>query len=150
MAEVKEVPNDVLLPLVGEMLEGGHTATIRVKGVSMRPFLENNRDLVTLKAPDGPLRKGDAVLALTDGNRYVLHRIKEIVGDAVMLKGDGNLDQEERTHRGDVIGVVTHYIRPGHKTVAATSRRRRMEVALWCAMPRIMRRIGLHIYRKLL
>ena len=57
-----EVPNAILLGHVKEALQIGHTATINVKGYSMRPFLENSKDKVRL-APPGVLRVGDAVLA---------------------------------------------------------------------------------------
>ena len=36
-----EVPNAVLLGQVKEAIREGHTATINVKGYSMRPFLEH-------------------------------------------------------------------------------------------------------------
>ena len=43
-----EIPNDILIPKIKELLDRGATATIRVKGYSMRIFLDNGRDLVTL------------------------------------------------------------------------------------------------------
>ena len=43
-----EVPNAVLLGQVKEAIREGHTATINVKGYSMRPFLEHCRDKVRL------------------------------------------------------------------------------------------------------
>lgn len=56
------LPNEHLLPLVAEALEQGHTATIWVKGFSMRPFLEHERDRVKLAYPQ-QVQVGDAVLA---------------------------------------------------------------------------------------
>ena len=39
-----EIPNAILLEEVRKAINEGHTATINVKGFSMRPFLENNRE----------------------------------------------------------------------------------------------------------
>ena len=71
-----EVPNDILIAKVKEILDRGATATFRVKGYSMRIFLEHERDLVTLKAPiKENLRVGDVVLAEDSPRHYVLHRV---------------------------------------------------------------------------
>ena len=50
---VLEVPNHLLIAEVRRALQQGHTATLRVKGYSMRLFLESNRDKVLL-APVAP------------------------------------------------------------------------------------------------
>ena len=89
-----EVPNAVLLGQVKEAIREGHTATINVKGYSMRPFLEHCRDKVRL-ASFTDLKVGDAVLAEFSPDKYVLHRIIEIDGDVVVMMGDGNLRHKE-------------------------------------------------------
>lgn len=49
----KQFPNDKFLPEVVRLLDEGHTVTLRLRGYSMRPFLENNRDKALLtKAGD--------------------------------------------------------------------------------------------------
>jgi len=40
--------NAILLPEVVKMLDEGHTVTLLLKGYSMRPFLEDNRDKALL------------------------------------------------------------------------------------------------------
>ena len=110
-----EVPNAVLLGQVKEAIREGHTATINVKGYSMRPFLEHCRDKVRL-ASFTDLKVGDAVLAEFSPDKYVLHRIIEIDGDVVVMMGDGNLRHKEICCKEDIVGIVTHYIRRG-KTV---------------------------------
>ena len=75
-----EIPNAILLGQVKEAIRRGHTATINVKGYSMRPFLEHCRDKVRL-APASELRVGDAVLAEISKDVYVLHRVFSIDGD---------------------------------------------------------------------
>ena len=39
-----QFPNAELLPEIVKMLNEGHTITLRLRGFSMRPFLEDNRD----------------------------------------------------------------------------------------------------------
>ena len=44
--EVKEIQfaNAQLLPEIVQLMDEGHTVTLRLRGYSMRPFLEDNRD----------------------------------------------------------------------------------------------------------
>lgn len=107
-----EIPNSVLLGMVRDSIREGHTATIWVKGFSMRPFLEHLRDKVLLSPVTRPLTEGDAVLAEITPNQYVLHRIIKIDGDNLTLMGDGNLCGTEQCKVQDVAGIVTEYIRP--------------------------------------
>lgn len=114
----KEIPNEVLLGLARDMIREGHTATISVKGYSMRPFLEHCRDRVIL-APVGELKVADAVLAEIEPGHYVLHRIIDIQGEEITLMGDGNIRGVEHCRRSDVAGVVTHYLRPQRTLLAS-------------------------------
>ena len=45
---IVELPNEVFLKGITDLLEEGHTATLRVRGNSMRPFLEDRRDSIVL------------------------------------------------------------------------------------------------------
>lgn len=138
----QEIPNDVLLGLVRDMLKNGgtdaesgehfahHTATIWVKGYSMRPFLEHMRDRVVLAYPERPLQEWDAVLAEITPGHYVLHRIINIEGDNVTLMGDGNVRGTERCKLSDVCGIVTHYIRP-KRTILATDEKLIRRIKRW-------------------
>lgn len=130
----REIPNDILLGLVRDTLRSSgvdaetgqafshHTATIWVKGYSMRPFLEHNRDRVQLAYPEKPLAEGDAVLAEITPGHYVLHRIIAIDGENLTLMGDGNIRGTEHCKAKDVAGVVTHYIRPKRTILASDAK----------------------------
>lgn len=87
------MPNEVFLPFVIEQLNEGHTATLPLRGRSMRPFLEDGRDKALLQLCDHP-QVGDAVLAEISKGHFVLHRIICIDGNQVTLRGDGNLSDE--------------------------------------------------------
>lgn len=85
--------NAQLLPKIVELINEGHTVTLRLKGFSMRPFLEDNRDKALLVKVESP-KVGDPVLAEVAPGHFVLHRIVAIEGDDVTLRGDGNLGTE--------------------------------------------------------
>lgn len=109
-----EIPNEILIPKVKEVIDRGSTATLRVKGHSMRIFLSNGRDLVTLVAPEREkLRVGDVVLAEIQPKVYVLHRIIQRTQDQLTLMGDGNVGTTETCTINDVIGIVTLFYRKG-------------------------------------
>lgn len=111
-----EVPNDILIYKIKEILDRGATATFRVKGYSMRIFLEHERDLVTLKSPNKEdLKVGDVVLAEDKPRHFVLHRIISRTNNNLILKGDGNIRGIETCTTDDVIGVATHFYRKGRK-----------------------------------
>ena len=110
-----QFPNAVLLPIVVEELEKGKTVTLNLRGYSMRPFLENDRDKALLKKAVNP-RVGDPVLAEVSPRHYVLHRIIAIDGDKVTLRGDGNLG-EEHCLLSDVKAEVIGFYRKGRTTL---------------------------------
>ena len=59
-----QFPNAELLPEIVKMLNEGHTITLRLRGFSMRPFLEDNRDKALFTKPIlENLKVGDPVLA---------------------------------------------------------------------------------------
>ncbi len=138
------LPNDQLLPVVADALAQGHTATIWVRGYSMRPFLEHERDRVKLAYPQR-VEVGDAVLAQVAWGHYVLHRVLHREGNLLTLQGDGNLRGVERCRMDDVCGVVIEYMRPG-RTIQASDPGLRRRIRLW-RMLRPVRRPLLLLYR---
>ncbi|MEG1866538.1 MAG: S24/S26 family peptidase [Bacteroides sp.] len=140
------VPNELLLPEVERMLVSGTSVTLRVKGNSMQPFIEGDRDSVVL-VPPARLQKGDIVLARLAGCRYVIHRIIRLQGEEVTLRGDGNLLRGEHCLAADISGKVTKIVRNG-KYIEADSAAENRKAALWeTALP--VRRYLLAVYRLL-
>lgn len=147
--EVKniQVANAVLLPEIVTLLEEGHTVTLRVKGFSMRPFLENGRDKALLAAINEP-KVGDAVLAEVKPKVYVLHRIVAIDGDNVTLRGDGNITNEY-CKRDDVKGIALGFYRKGREQADMTDGKKWQRYsAIWMRLYPI-RRYLLFAYRVL-
>lgn len=150
----KELPNHILLGAVRDAIREGHTATIVVKGWSMRPFLEHQRDKVILDSPNGA-KVYDAVLAEISAGTFVLHRIINIKPhptdtdkDEITLMGDGNIKGTESCLRKDICGIVTHYIRP-KRTIMADSPELIKDIKRWRKLLPI-RRYLLAIYKAII
>lgn len=147
--EVKQlhVANAVIMPEIIDLINQGHTVSLRLRGVSMRPFLEDNRDVAVLTRLREP-RVGDVVLAIVPPGYYVLHRIVAVGGDAVTLLGDGNLRTEHCT-RGDLKASVEGFYRKGRTTIDRTDGMKwRAYSWLWMRL-RPARRYLLAAYRRL-
>ena len=104
------VANDILIPELARLLSEGKEVRFTPSGVSMRPFIEGDKDSVILEPVIDAPRRGDMILAqvetLCGRQTYVLHRLVRIEGDTFVLQGDGNLGGEEYCKRGDIIGRV--------------------------------------------
>ncbi len=118
-ANTLKVSNAELMPQLIGYINQGHTVSLVLNGYSMRPFLEDGRDVGVLSKPEG-VKKGDAVLAFVDGRRYVLHRIIAIDANGnVTLRGDGNRSCEY-CQIGDVKAKAIGFYRKGRKTMDST------------------------------
>ena len=117
---VREVQfaNAVIIPEIIKLIEEGHTVTLRLKGYSMRPFLEDSRDKALLTRPNNP-KVGDPVLAEIAPLHFVLHRIISIDGQDVVLRGDGNL-ANETCKLSDIKGAVIGFYRKGRDKLDRT------------------------------
>lgn len=113
-----KVSNYELMPQLISYVEQGHTVSLVLNGYSMRPFLEDGRDVGVLGKPEG-IKVGDAVLALTDDQRYVLHRIVGINGNNVTLLGDGNRSTEHCS-LANVKAKAIGFYRKGRKKMDRT------------------------------
>lgn len=139
-----ELPNDVFLKEVRTLIAEGHHVTLLVRGVSMRPFLEDRRDKIVLTKPHTPL-VGDPVLAEIAPGKYVYHRIIAIEGDKVILKGDGNVQGTETCRLCNVVASTQAFIRRG-KSYSPQGRVWRWYSMWWPQWP-LARRVLLKIYR---
>ena len=142
----KVFPNEQLIPEVISLIEQGHTVTLPLRGFSMRPFLEDNRDKALLTKPDR-LKVGDPVLAEVRPKFYVLHRIIAIDGERVVLRGDGNLACEHCL-RKDIKAAVIGFYRKKHNYIDRTDGLKwRLYSRLWLFLFPV-RRYLLAFYRR--
>ena len=107
-----KVNNDILIPEMARLLSEGKEVRFTPSGVSMRPFIEGDRDAVIVApfAEQQTPKIGQIVLAKTenpDHSVYMLHRIIGITSDGLFrLQGDGNLSGEEYCRRSNIYGFV--------------------------------------------
>ena len=106
-----KIANEILVPELARLLAEEKEVRFTPSGVSMRPYIEGDRDSVILAPLNRAPRVGDILLAEVEtlcGNKtYVLHRLIRIEDETLVLQGDGNLAGEERCNAADVIGRVT-------------------------------------------
>lgn len=145
-----EIPNEILINEIKKMLNEGHSATFRVKGYSMRPFLEHERDSVKIeKTVAEDINVKDVVLAEVQPHVYVLHRVIDRIDNQLTLKGDGNIIGTEHCLVNDVVGKATAFYRKGRKQPdLVTTTKWKIYTNIWLALSPF-RRILLGIYRRL-
>lgn len=146
---VRIVPNAVLLNEVRRFIEEGRTVTLRVKGLSMLPFIVGARDSVQLIKSES-YHKGDIVLAQCAKNHFVMHRIIDIMphdGTAeITLMGDGNIRGTEYCRLENVIGRVSIIYR-NNREIDPFCKREVWAWKIWFSL-RPLRRWFLAIYRR--
>ena len=139
-----KIANDILIPELARLLATGKEVRFTPSGVSMRPYIEGDKDSVILTPMNRAPRRGDILLAhVTAANgrqTYVLHRLVRMEGDTCVLMGDGNLAGEERCTSEQIIGRVTAIESPKGRRKMLTNGR------LWYGLLPI-RRYLLKIYR---
>ncbi len=142
--------NKLFFPIIIAEVNQGHTVTINLKGRSMRPFLESDRDKAVLTRVGDPRvgepRVGDPILAEVQPDFYVLHRIVKMEGDEVTLMGDGNLGYEhckKQDFRASVIG----FYRKGSTKLDSVDGRKWRIYSWWWTRLRPIRRYLLAAYR---
>ena len=145
--EIK-VSNHLFMHEISRMFKekGKQSVTFVVRGYSMRPFVEHERDKVVLTPPRTP-KIGDVVLAEVAEKTYALHRVIKIEGDIYTMQGDGNPTGMIETFTEEkIVGVAEAFIRKG-KLVPLTSRKWRVYSTLWRWL-KPLRRILLAIHRR--
>ncbi len=133
MTKTITLPNAQLIPAIKQLIDEGHTATFRVRGRSMRPFLEDCRDKAIIAPADASgIKRGDVVLAEISPKVYVLHRVSQREGDTLTLRGDGNVYGTESCKISDVIGIATGFVRrKSEKLTRTDSLKWRIYSATW-------------------
>ena len=135
-----EKSNDILIPEFERLIKLGHMVEFAPKGVSMRPFIEGERDKVILaQCPE--VEVGIVVLAKVN-DTYVLHRVYKIKGRKIILRGDGNLVGYEVCRESDIIGCVVQIKKKGHK------RKSMGKARIWRHLPTVIKKFYLKLYRQ--
>ena len=94
-----------------QLLEQDGSLVYRIRGVSMRPMLRQDRDLVIIEPASSPLARYDVAL-YRRGTSYVLHRVVGHTEGGYLIRGD-NTYSTEKVAAGDVLGVLVGFQRNG-------------------------------------
>lgn len=116
----------------------------KTKGISMKPMLYENRDLVIISVPQGRLQPYDVAL-YRRGSAYVLHRVIKVREKDYLIRGD-NTYRMEVVPDSAVIGVLTGFKRKG-KDYSVQDPMYRRYIRVWCAIYP-MRAVLVYIIRK--
>lgn len=144
-----KINNKIFFAEVERLLTEDLTATILVRGNSMRPLLRDGRDKVVLRrSQESDIAIGEIMLFRYRGD-CIMHRVVEINGDTVVFAGDGNYKTQEKVRRTDVIARVETVVRPSGRVVKCDSLRWRTMSRAWLILPRELRRIILGVMRRI-
>lgn len=144
-----KISNELFFEQIEQLLQEGTPAEFTLRGDSMLPLLRDGRDSVVVAPLDEcPIHVGDVLLFRFRGI-HLLHRVRRIEGDSLVMVGDGNYHQYEICQREDVVGRMERFRRPSGRMVECTSRRWRWASQVWCSLPPLVRRLVLGILRRI-
>lgn len=142
------LPNALFIPEIKRAIDEGHTTTFRVRGYSMRLFLEDRRDKVVL-APCNEVKVGDVVLAEIQKDKYVLHRVIQKEGEHLTLMGDGNVYGTETCNTSNVIGIAIGFLRKGRDVMDTTDGKKWKIYSFFWLRLKPIRKYILAFYRRI-
>lgn len=126
----RQLPLELLMPLIKERLAAGQSVRFGPKGTSMLPMLRQGIDNVVLSPlPAGRLKKYDLPLYQRKDGSFVLHRIVR-VEDTYTCIGDNQFVLEPGVRHEQMIGVVTAFYR-GTERHPVTSGAYRLYCRVW-------------------
>lgn len=113
-----------------DILESDGVLVYKTKGVSMKPMLRQNRDVIviTKKDPAQKLQPMDVAL-YKRGEQYVLHRVIRATESGYEIRGD-NTFAIEKVPETAVIGVLQSFTRNG-KNIDVNDRGYQRYARLW-------------------
>lgn len=104
--EKKTINTREYVGLLKQLVEEGESVSMRIVGSSMSPFLIHDRDLITFKAPERELKKGDMVFFQRESGQYVMHRIYAVKPDGYYMVGDAQAEIEGPISREQIFAVI--------------------------------------------
>jgi hypothetical protein len=109
------VPGDeILRPLVQDLLRGGTSVRLEVTGHSMTPLIRNG-DVVTLEPLQGRRPAVGEVVALVPGGRLLVHRVVGFCRGQALCRGDVAAGVDPPTSPHELLGRVTRVERGGRR-----------------------------------
>lgn len=97
-----------LLPLIEEALKRGDSISFCSHGNSMKPFIQNGTQTVTLSPISSELKKNDVIFYRRKSGNFVLHRIIRIEKDgSFTLCGDNQGFLEKGIQKDQILAKMT-------------------------------------------
>lgn len=145
MSNIEDITKRNLESILGD----GETFVLSVTGRSMLPLLGRGDDKIVLRriSADEDICGRIAMFRASNGH-IIIHRVIRIEGDDVILKGDGNIVQEERCSRGEIIAVVERVLYSNGEIAECNSWQWRLNERLWLGMPLFVRRYALALMHR--
>jgi len=114
MGEVKLIKSACIFPAIRELLQEGTQVWLTVTGMSMYPFLREDKDSVKLvSACFDTINKGDIVLIQRVSGEYILHRVFKKDDNCFFMAGDAQKWIEGPLEPDRLIAAVAEIRRNG-------------------------------------
>ena len=128
--------------LIREVLSSGGEFRLYPPGTSMLPLLRQGIDSVSLRRLDGAPQKNDILFYQRKDGSYILHRVKEVAADGLIMWGDNHTMLEYGVTEDMIIGYAARVFR-GEDEINCNGFWYRWYLRLWQFIP--IRRIVLPI-----
>ena len=114
-ARVLTVESAEMVDLAREALAAGGSVWLHARGNSMHPVIPDGTPVRVRPLPGRELRAGDVVFALGRGRRPMLHRVRRVANDQVILAGDAHLIDDPPIPSTDVLGIADRILLDGRE-----------------------------------
>ena len=128
--------------LIREVLSTGGEFRLYPHGTSMLPLLRQGIDSVALRSLDRPPRKFDILFYKRQDGSYVLHRVKDVTPEGLILWGDNHTMLEYGVENDQIIGYAARIFRDDHELDCSSLLYR---VYLWLWRFKVIRKVYLRL-----
>ena len=135
--------------LIREVLASGGEFRLYPHGTSMLPLLRQGIDSVALRSLDRPPQKFDILFYKRQDGSFILHRVKEVTKEGIVLWGDNHTMLEYGITEENIIGYAARIFR-GETELDCQSLRYRLYLWLWQfkAIRRLVLPIAYHLRKE--
>lgn len=116
--------------VIREILSSGGEFRLYPHGTSMLPLLRQGIDSVALRSLDRPPQKFDILFYKRQDGSFILHRVKEVTKEGIVLWGDNHTMLEYGITEENIIGYAARIFR-GDKELDCQGFGYRMYLWLW-------------------
>lgn len=132
--------------IIREVLASGGEFRLYPRGTSMLPLIRQGRDSVALRQLDRAPRKYDILFYQRADGSYVLHRIRAVTPEGLILWGDNQYHLEYGVQNAQIVGYAARIFRDDREVDLNSSAYR---LWLWFWQCRFLRRLMLPILYRL-